>query len=202
MSDVIPHIGPLPPARQRFDRVRDVGRKHMPWITAVVLLGSIASLTFSETYFLGLPLGGMGIALLVLALLVNVLLVVSDRIWKPIEVLGTRGLTMIDDWLDEKEEWIEPIAQWIHACGDLDSRHFMCLRRILEGPRAAPLEAVTGQWVLFMRSRRKSMCSSPMDLGSGRMIEAVEKVRIDKLNEQLKSITYPAPSPPRPRPRL
>lgn len=174
----------------------------MPWITALVLLGSVVSLTLAGLSFAGSYSTVVGIGLLVVALLANVMLLIADRIWKPIEVLGVRGLTMIDDWLGEKEDWIDPIAHWIHDCGDLDSRHFMCLRRILEGPRAAPLGAVSGQWILLIRARGKTLCSSPMELGEGRMVEAVEKVRIGKLNDQLKVETLQAPSPPRPRPRL
>lgn len=195
MSAPIPHIGPFTHKRQRLDRIRDWGRKHMPWMTAALLLGSVLCLTIWQMY-------AAGIALLSIGLLVNLALLVSDRVWEPVEILGIRGLTMIDDWLEEREDWIDPVAGWIYDCGHLDTRHFMCLRRMVEGPRAAPLDAVTGQWVVLMRSRNKEMCSSPMELVGGRMVEALEKVRIEKLKESLDEYTAAAPQPSRPRPRL
>lgn len=195
MSAPIPHIGPFTNPRQRLDRIRDWGRRYMSWITATLLLGSVLSLTIWQMY-------AVGIALLSIGLLANLALLVSDRIWEPVDILGIRGLTMIDDWLEVHEDWIDPVAGWIYDCGHLDTRHFMYLRRLVEGPRAAPLDAVTGQWVVFMRSRKKEMCRSPMELAGGKMVEALEKVRIQKLKETLDRHTDLAPQPSRPRPRL
>lgn len=173
----------------------------MAWINIVILLSSIGAMAWGG-FDLYSPSSLLGIGLIVIALLSNFALVLSDHIWEPVETLGVRGLTMIDDWLDLREEWIDPVARWVHDCGHLDTRHFMCLRRLVDGPRAEPLGTTSGQWMLLRLSQKKEMCSTPEDMAGGKMRIALERVRLDAIKKHIDADTAPAKAPSRPRPRL
>lgn len=184
----LPYIGPLRPAYQRLNKFRQPLRQHLAWVSVLACLVSAAWSLWGKWAIPGVPAAGVALGLVSVVLIANVFLLVADRMWPPVHEVGLRGLALMDDWLRANEDLVAPVAMWLDGCGDLDSRHFMCLRRHVEGAKAKPLGPATAQWAIYM-SNRQDLCSTAYDLAEGKVREQLLWMRKQSSRDSLDRAT-------------
>ena len=192
----LPHIGPMSSLHERINRWHDQLRMHLAWTSTLTGLATLVCLSMDFT-LLGVPSRWWGVLFAGLTIVPNAILWVLFSKFPKVEPVNMRGLTMINKWLEGRHEMVPPVARWLEACGDLDTRHFQCLRERIEGSNRLP-GPVGGQW-LIRELDNGTLCRNPHDMLDGKMRDHVMLARKEGRYRVIDGRTFPVERPAKPR---
>lgn len=194
--DPLPHIGPLSTRHQKINRWHDSLRMHLACLSTILGLMTLA-FVLGDFVLFGVPSRWWASGFAASTMIPNTVLWLLLSRFPKVETVNMRGLTLMNKWLGEHDEWVDPVARWLDACGELDTRHFQCLCERMEGKRRPP-GPIDGQWMI-RELANGTLCRDPHDLLGGKMRARVAFVAKEARYCHIDSKTSPARSSSLPR---
>lgn len=192
----LPHIGPVSSLHEKINRWHDPLRVHLSWMSTLTGLATLLSLAM-DFVVMGGASRWWAAGFAALTIIPNALFWFLYARFPRMEPLNMRGLTMMNKWLEERPDLAPAVARWLVACDDLDTRHFQCMRHLIEGNRRPP-GPVGGQW-LIRQLDNGTLCRNPYDMLNGKMREQVMLVRKEGGYKRIDANTVPVERPAAPR---
>lgn len=170
----LPHLGPISALHEKLNRWHDPLRVHLSWMSTLTGLATLLALA-TDFVVMGGTSRWWAAGFAALTIMPNALFWFLYSRFPRVEPLNMRGLTMMNKWLEKRPDLAPCVARWLEACGDLDTRHFQCIRQVIEGNRRLP-GPVGGQW-LIRELDNGTLCRNAHDMLNGKMREQVMLVR-------------------------